>query len=64
MGADGSESGLNLGHPTYDEARGLADETARLASEAMMDLALSMEAFMEGWPVGSGHLGGPKFGLP
>lgn len=55
---------LNLGHPTYYEACGLADETARLATEAMMDLALSMEAFMEGWPVGSGHLGGPKFGLP
>ena len=54
---------LTLGHPTYDEARGPAEETARLAREAMLDLAVSMEAFMARWPVASGHLGGPKFGL-
>ncbi len=27
----------------------------------MHDLALSMDAFMEGWPAASGHLGGPEF---
>jgi hypothetical protein len=60
---EGRSRVLNVGHPSYEEAKGLADETARLASEAMLDLALSMEAFMEGWPVASGHLGGPKFKL-
>ena len=52
---------MNLGHPTYDEARGLAEQTAHLAGKAMHDLALSMDAFMEGWPAASGHLGGPEF---
>jgi hypothetical protein len=52
---------LSLAHPTYDEAEGLAEDTARTATVAMVDLALAMEAFKERWTVASGHLGGPKF---
>ena len=57
----GSTRRLDVGHPTYEDARGLADETARLASEAMIDLAISMKAFMERWPAAGKHLGGPRF---
>jgi hypothetical protein len=54
---------LTLGHPTYDEASGLAEETACLASQAMLDLALAMETFMTRWFIASEHLGGPRFKL-
>lgn len=54
---------LGLGHPTYEDAHGLADATARLASQAMIDLATSMRAFREHWPAARGRLGGPKFKL-
>ncbi len=58
---EGRSRTMDLGHPVYEEARGLADHVAGLATEAMLDLTLSMEAFMERWPDASGHLGGPKF---
>lgn len=52
---------LTFEHPSYEEAQGLADEVARLASEAMTDLAQSMNDCMDRWPAASGHLGGPRF---
>ena len=54
---------LKLGHPPYEETAKRADETARVATEAMLELARSMEAFMDRWPAASGHLGGPRFKL-
>jgi hypothetical protein len=59
----GNSRKLSLGHPTYTDGRDRADETASLASEAMIDLALSMKAFIERWPPASRHLGGPRFQL-
>ncbi len=58
---EGQSQGLTLGHPTYEETAKRADETACVATEAMLELALSMEAFMSRWPAASGHLGGPRF---
>lgn len=52
---------LSLGHPAYEEAQGLADETADAAATVMADLARAMEAFMNDWPRASGDLGGPTF---
>ncbi len=60
---DGRTRALGLGHSTYEEARGLADEAARLASEAMIDLARSMKTFLQRWPAASKDLGGPRFKL-
>lgn len=60
---EGRTRALGLGHSTYEEAHGLADETARLASEAMIDLARSMSTFMQRWPAASEDLGGPRFKL-
>jgi hypothetical protein len=54
---------LSISHPLYDETQGLADETARVASEAMLELARSMAAFMQAWPSAAVCLGGPKFKL-
>ena len=54
---------LKLGHSPYEETAKRADETARVATEAMLELARSMEAFMDRWPAASGHLGGPRFKL-
>jgi hypothetical protein len=60
---EGQSLVLKLGHPTHEETAKRADETARLATEAMLELALSMEAFMSQWPLASDRLGGPKFKL-
>ncbi len=60
---EGNTRRLELEHPSYEDAQGLADETARLASDAMIDLAFSMRTFMERWPPASNHLGGPRFKL-
>ncbi len=60
---EGRSRSLNIGHPSYEEAQGLADQSARVANEAMLDLAISMEAFMLKWPVASKYLGGPRFKL-
>ncbi len=52
---------LSVSRRSYEEAKGLADETARLATEAMLKLAAAMRAFMDRWLTASPHLGGPKF---
>lgn len=61
--SDGRTRTLGIGHSKYEEARGLADDAARLASEAMIELAQSMETFMQRWPLASRDLGGPEFAL-
>ncbi len=61
--AAGRTRSLGIGYPAYEEARGLAGETARLGTEAMVQLALAMERFMDRWLAASGRLGGPRFSL-
>jgi hypothetical protein len=61
---DGSSKRLNGGSIHYEEARGLADQVARVARTAMLDLVEAMDAFRTRWPAASQHLGGPKFTTP
>jgi hypothetical protein len=58
---EGKSLVLKVGHPTYEEAQGRADETARFATSVMLELAQSMEVFLNRWPAASARLGGPKF---
>lgn len=58
----GSTRSLGLGSPPYEDAGELADQTADLATQGMLALARSMDAFMAKWPAASGPLGGPNFG--
>lgn len=55
---------IDVGHPNYADARGLANEAARLADAGMFELARSMEAFIDRWPSASCRLGGPRFAAP
>jgi len=57
----GNSWALNIGHPSYEEAQGLADRVAGLADAALLDIALAMETFLDRWPAASGPLGGPQF---
>jgi hypothetical protein len=58
---EGESQVLQVGHPTYEESAKRADETARMATGAMLQLASSMELFVKRWPTASGRLGGPEF---
>ncbi len=42
-------------------SRELADETAEIATEAMLALAEAMRHIEEAWPAASGEVGGPRF---
>jgi hypothetical protein len=59
---EGDSRALHFGRLTYDEARGRADETASIATAAMINLASPMEAFKAQLYRASRWLGGPKFG--
>jgi len=55
---------LTIGHPVYDDARGLAEETSRIATAAMLDVASAMEEFGDKWvPPGSSIRNGAAAGL-
>lgn len=58
---DGEARVLALGHRTYTDAVGRADETANLADDVMLMLAVSMEAFMSRWSDASTRLAGAGF---
>jgi hypothetical protein len=58
---DGDSRVLHIGRLSYDEARGRADETALIATAAMLDLAVAMEGFKAELYRASRRLGGPKF---
>jgi hypothetical protein len=45
----------------YVEAERLAEETADIASAAMLALAEAMRFVQDAWPAASDPLGGPKF---
>jgi hypothetical protein len=61
---EGATRRLSGGHPPYEEAEGLADETADLAAAAMLEVTEVMDKFLARWPRASGIIGGPKFVLP
>jgi hypothetical protein len=55
---------IGIGLPYYREAEGLAEETATLATQAMLELAAQMATFMDGWRDVSPLVGGPEFQDP
>jgi hypothetical protein len=55
---------MGIGLPYYGEAKGLAEETATLATQAMLQLATQMATFIEVWRDVSPLLGGPEFQDP
>lgn len=57
----GKTHSLGMGPSVYMDAQELADDTAEVAKNAMLELARVMEAFMDRWPAASGTLGGPVF---
>lgn len=57
----GKTHSLGLGPHVYADAKDLADETSRIATDAMLELARVMETFLEKWTAASGTLGGPRF---
>jgi hypothetical protein len=52
----GGTRSLAIGQPSYDEARGLAEEVARIADNGMLQLAPTMAAFLLAWPAASNVL--------
>jgi hypothetical protein len=58
---DPTSRSLGIGTPIYEDAKGLAAEVGRLASEAMLELAGAMESFYSAWPAASSVLGGPMY---
>lgn len=58
---DATSRSLGIGTPIYEDAKGLAAEVGRIASEAMLELADAMESFFGAWPAASNVLGGPRY---
>lgn len=54
---------LAMGQPRYEDARGLAQDVADLASEAMFALSDAMDCFLTAWTGASQELGGPHYRL-
>lgn len=52
---------IGLGYLPYEEAAGIADKTARVATKAMLQLSRSMGVFLDRWPLASGQLMGQEF---
>jgi hypothetical protein len=58
---NGASRVLALGHPVDADAKGLGETVARIASSAMLELASTMEEFMDAWHDASPVLGGPSY---
>lgn len=54
---------LGMGQAPYEDARGLAQEVADIASEAMFALSDAMDRFLTAWTRASRELGGPHYRL-